>query len=70
MQVRYEVLTAASMKTVIFDVALCSLVQIYRRFRGTYCLHYHRLDDGGSNHFRNVSFLRDYIVQYRGIYII
>jgi hypothetical protein len=38
--VRFQVLTAASMKmTVFWDVAPCSLVEIYRRFRGAYCLY-------------------------------
>jgi hypothetical protein len=37
-QVRFRVLTAASMKmTVFWDVATCSLVEVYRRFRGAYC---------------------------------
>jgi len=38
---RFQVLTAASMKFV--DIALCSHVEVYRRFRGAYCLH--RQDD-------------------------
>jgi hypothetical protein len=39
--VRYQVLTAASMKmTVFWDVAPCSLVEVYRRFRGAYFLHH------------------------------
>jgi hypothetical protein len=39
--VRYQVLTAASLKiTVFWD----SLVEVYRRFRGAYCLH-HQGDD-------------------------
>jgi hypothetical protein len=38
--VGFEVLTAASMKMSIFwVVALCSLVEVYRRFRGISCLH-------------------------------
>jgi hypothetical protein len=52
--VRFQVLTAASMKmTVFWDVAPCSLVDVYRRFRGTYCLHHQGdecTDDGGSKH--------------------
>jgi hypothetical protein len=37
--VRIQVLTAASVKMVVFwDVALCSLVEVYRRFRGACCL--------------------------------
>jgi hypothetical protein len=27
-------------KAVFWDVAPCSLVEVYRRFRGAYCLHY------------------------------
>jgi hypothetical protein len=31
----------ASMKTIAFwDTSPCSLVKLYRRFRGTYCLHH------------------------------
>jgi hypothetical protein len=38
---RFHVLTAASMNMTVFrDVAPCSLVEVYRRFRGAYCLHY------------------------------
>jgi hypothetical protein len=33
---------AVSMEmTVFWDVALCSIVDVLRRFRGAYCLHYH-----------------------------
>jgi hypothetical protein len=39
--VKFHVLTAASMKIAVFwDVAPCSLVQVYRRFRGVYYLHH------------------------------
>jgi hypothetical protein len=39
--VRFQVITATSMKIAIFwDVAPCSLVDADRRFRGTYSLHY------------------------------
>jgi hypothetical protein len=38
---RYQVLTKASMKFKVFwDIALCSLVRVDRRFRVAYCLHY------------------------------
>jgi hypothetical protein len=38
---RFQVLTPASMKMkVSWDVALCSLVDTDRRFRGPYCLHH------------------------------
>jgi hypothetical protein len=37
----FQVLTAASMNmTVFWEVVLCCLVEIDRRFRGTYCLHH------------------------------
>jgi hypothetical protein len=40
-RVRFQVLTAASMKmTVFWDIAPCSLVEVYRRFRGACCLHH------------------------------
>jgi hypothetical protein len=40
---QFQVLTVASMKITIFwDVALCSLVEVYQHFRGSYCLHHHR----------------------------
>jgi hypothetical protein len=39
--VRFQVLTAASMKMAVFwDVAPCSLVDIGRRFTGAYCPHH------------------------------
>jgi hypothetical protein len=39
---RYEVLTATNMKMAVFwVVALCSLVKVYRRFRGACCLHHY-----------------------------
>jgi hypothetical protein len=38
--VRFQVLTAASMKMAVFRVeAPCGLVEVYRRFRDTFCLH-------------------------------
>jgi hypothetical protein len=47
--VGFEVLTAASMKmTVFWAVASCSLVEIYRRFRGTCGTN--RPDDGDSKY--------------------
>jgi hypothetical protein len=39
--VRFQVLTAASMTMPVFwVVAPCSLVEVYRRFRGVCCLHH------------------------------
>jgi hypothetical protein len=44
-EMRFEVLTAARMKmTVFWDVAPCSLIEVYRRFRGACCLH-HQVDE-------------------------
>jgi hypothetical protein len=52
---------------VFWDVAPYSLVEIYRRFRGVYCL-FHQGDDdddGGSKHLWNVGeFLPDYTAQH------
>jgi hypothetical protein len=52
--VRFQVLTAASMKFRVFwDVAPCSLVGVDQRFTDAYCLHHEgddRHDDGGSKH--------------------
>jgi hypothetical protein len=49
--------------TVFWDVAPCSLVEFYRRFRGACCLQY-RPDDGGSKHIWNVGKrLPDYAAQ-------
>jgi hypothetical protein len=40
--VRFQVLIAASIKMRAFwDIVVCSLVGIDRRFRGAYCLHHH-----------------------------
>jgi hypothetical protein len=45
-----------------WDIALCSLVEVYRRFRGAYCLH--RRDEG-SMHMRDLGLLqRDYRALY------
>jgi hypothetical protein len=47
MSVRFQVLTAASKKMAVFWVVVpCSLVEVYRRFRGACCLH--RQGDEGS----------------------
>jgi hypothetical protein len=34
--------TYARMMTVFWDVAPCSLVEVYRRLRCAYCLHHHQ----------------------------
>jgi hypothetical protein len=62
LSLRFQVLTAASMKYRVFwDVAACSHFEVDRRFRGAYCLH-HQDDDGpddeGSTHLWNVDQLR------------
>jgi hypothetical protein len=64
--VRFQVLTATSMKiTVFWYVAPCSLTKIDRRFRRAYWLHYHRPDDRGSKHLWNVDqFPLDYTAQH------
>jgi hypothetical protein len=53
-KVRFQILTAASMKTTGFwDVASCSLLEVYIHVRGAFCLHHRddeRPDDGGSKH--------------------
>jgi hypothetical protein len=47
--VRFQVLTAVSMKVAVFwPVVQCSLVEVYRRFRGPCCPH-HQGDDGGRS---------------------
>jgi hypothetical protein len=41
----------------------CNLVEVYRRFRGTCCLH-HRPDDGGIKYLLNIGkLLPDYTAQ-------
>jgi hypothetical protein len=46
---------------VVWNVSSCSNVEIVRCFRGPYCLHHHRPDDGGSMYLWNVGkFQRDY----------
>jgi hypothetical protein len=62
---RFQVLTAASMKmTALRDITPSSLIEVNRRFRGAYCLHHHRLD-GGSTHLLNAGLnQRDYTALY------
>jgi hypothetical protein len=39
--VRFQVLSGTSIKmTALWDMTPCSLVIVYRRFRGAYCLHH------------------------------
>jgi hypothetical protein len=41
-KVKFEVITAANMKMAVFWVVdPCSLVEVYRRFRGACCLNHH-----------------------------
>jgi hypothetical protein len=48
--VRFQVLTAADMKMAVFwVVAPCSLVEVYRRFRGACCRHHQGDPDDGGN---------------------
>jgi hypothetical protein len=60
-----EILKFRPVKTSIFsDVAPCSVVEVYWRYRGAYC-HHHRPDDGGSKHLWNVGkLLPDYMAQH------
>jgi hypothetical protein len=53
--------------TDFWDVAPCSLVEVYRRFRGACCLH-HQGDDGCikplyHNDFEHCSFSEIYLIQ-------
>jgi hypothetical protein len=55
--------------TVFWDVALCSLVEIYRRYTGAFTHHHQgdsgRRDDGGSKHLRNIDqFIPHYMSQH------
>jgi hypothetical protein len=63
--VRFQVLTAASMKMNAFwDTVPCSLVEVYRRFRGAYYLH-HRPDDRRNKHLWKVGkILPDYTARH------
>jgi hypothetical protein len=50
---RFQVLTAACMKMTIFwDVALCSLVEISRRFESSYCWHYQNSSETSANFYQ------------------
>jgi hypothetical protein len=50
-RVRFHVLKALSVKTAAFwDIALCTLLEVERLFRGAYFLH-HCTDDGGNTYF-------------------
>jgi hypothetical protein len=55
----------SSMKMAVFwVVAPCSLVEVYRRFRGACCLSYQRPADRSTNHLWNVgTLLSDYTVE-------
>jgi hypothetical protein len=53
--VRFQVLTAANVKTTDFlYIAPCGLVEVGRRFRGACCLHHEGDPDEGSTHLWNV----------------
>jgi hypothetical protein len=52
---RFQVLMAVSMKITVFWVAApCSLVKVYRRLKGSYCLRHQGPDNGSSKNLRNV----------------
>jgi hypothetical protein len=41
--------------TIIWDITLCSLIQVYRRFRGAYYLHHHSDEcETSVNYRRNI----------------
>jgi hypothetical protein len=68
-KLRFQVLTAASMKMAVsWDVVPYSLVEVYRRFRGDCCLHHqgtHRPHKGDSKHLYNVcKLIPDYTAQH------
>jgi hypothetical protein len=51
--VKFHVLVAAGMKMIaLWDIVLCSLVEVDQCFRGAYCLHHQGVhtDEGGSKH--------------------
>jgi hypothetical protein len=55
-----EIMAIISKMAVFRVVALCSLVEVYQRFKGFYYLH-HQGDDEGSKDFWNAGkFLPDY----------
>jgi hypothetical protein len=56
--VRFQVLTAARTNMAVFwVVALCNLVEVYRRFIGHYCFSHHERDDGAADtHETSVNF--------------
>jgi hypothetical protein len=63
----YELRFIQVKMAVFWVVSPCSLVEVYRRFIGAYCLHHQDDDypyDGGRNHLWNVrKFLSDYTAQ-------
>jgi hypothetical protein len=46
--------TSVPKMAVFWDVAPCGLVEVYRRFRGAFCLYNQGVDDGGNKHFPSV----------------
>jgi hypothetical protein len=44
--------------TVMWDITLCSVVELDQHLRGAYCLQ-HQGKDGGSTHFWNISLLNE-----------
>jgi hypothetical protein len=63
---RFQVLSKVSMKCIACCyIASCCLLEVHRRFRGAYCLHNLRPDDGGITRLWNVGLLqRDYSALY------
>jgi cephalosporin hydroxylase len=57
--VRFQVLKAVKI-TAFWNIAPCTVVEVGRRFGGSYCL-YHQSDGGGGKHLCNASqLLQDY----------
>jgi hypothetical protein len=70
--VKFQVVTAASIKMTLLVVAPCSLVEVLRPFRGACCLiirammdHGNRPDGGGGKNLLNVGkLLQEYTAQH------
>jgi hypothetical protein len=58
-----SIITGPSM--CIWDITLCSLIEVDRHFRGTFCLHHPYPDGWGSTHLWNIGLLlQDSTAQY------
>jgi hypothetical protein len=57
-------MTAEMKMAAFWDVALCSLVEVDRRFRGAYCFHLRPYDGVGTHIWNIVLLQRDYVALY------